>query len=199
VRSDLSPLACAPAGRLGRAPAELTPLHGQVTSPETTAINRITLQHPVPAGLLTRIGDITVSFALLENAIQTLVGSLVKEHQRISQIITAELAFRNLRALAVSLYRERHGEDADFEVLRALMRRAGYLEEQRNQITHSIWAAGDSADTVTRIKTTAKEQRGLHFDWTRVGEEDLAAVAEAMKLLAGEIQAFWIHQREAGK
>src|SRR5262245_40400051 len=121
------------------------------------------LQHPVPATLLVHIGDITVSFALLESEIQTLIGSFLQEHQRIGQIIKAELAFKNLRALAISLYRERHGEDAGFGALRKLMKRAAAAEEKRNQITHSLWAAGDTKDTITRIKTTAKENRGMHF------------------------------------
>jgi hypothetical protein len=76
-------------------------------------LGEMALQHPVPVQLLARIGDITVSFALLESTIQTLAGSQLQEHQRIGQIITAELSFRNLRALVTSLYRERHGEDAD--------------------------------------------------------------------------------------
>ncbi len=106
------------------------------------------LQHPVPEKFLVHIGDITVSFALLESTIQSLIGSFIAEHQRIGQIITTELAFRNLRALTISLYKERHGEDTDFGILRELMKRAADLEEKRNQITHSVWGAGDTADTV---------------------------------------------------
>ena len=69
------------------------------------------LQHPVPPKLLTNIGDITVSFSLLENVLQMLVGALLREHQRIGQIITAQLAFKSLRALVDSLYKEKYGED----------------------------------------------------------------------------------------
>lgn len=157
------------------------------------------IQHPVPKRLLVHIGDITVSFALLENSIQMLIGSLIAEHQRIGQIITAELAFRSLRALAINLYKERHGEDSDFTALRELMRRAAELEDRRNQITHSLWSAGNTADTITRIKTSAKEKHGIRFHLEQVGEADLADVANDMKLLAGEIQGFWIKLLESGK
>ncbi len=156
-------------------------------------------QHVVPDALLTRIGDITVSFTLLENEVQSVAGSLIREHQRIGQIITAELPFRNLRALVLALYRERHGEDDDFAVLRELMKRAADIEAQRNQITHSLWAAGGTAETVTRIKTTAKERHGIHFDFTQVSAQDLAAVADQMKQLAAEIQRFLMHLLEVGK
>ena len=157
------------------------------------------VQHPVSDKLLVHIGDITVSFALLESTIQMLIGSLIAEHQRVGQIITAELAFRNLRALAVSLYKERHGEDSDFAVLRDLMHRAAELEDIRNQITHSVWAAGNTPDTITRVKITAKEKHGIRFHFEHVGESDLTEVTRSLKLLAGETLAFLTRLIETGK
>ena len=129
------------------------------------------LQHPVPENHLKAIGDITVSFALLEFQIQNLIGSLIYEHQRIGQIITAELSFKNLRALLISLYLERHGEDEDFNNLRDFMKRAGQAEEKRNQIIHSVWAAGKDKDHITRFKTTAKEKHGIRFKFEEVSAD----------------------------
>jgi hypothetical protein len=79
------------------------------------------------------------------------------------------------------------------------MKRAAQLEEKRNQITHSIWGAGESAQTVTRIKTTAKERRGIQFDFQQVGAEDLGAVADEIKTLAEDVQRFWIGLISADK
>lgn len=148
------------------------------------------VQHPVPDEHLRNIGDITVSFAMLESSIQMLVGALIMEHQRIGQIITAELSFSSLRALAISLYIERHGEDEDFNTLRGLIKRASKIEERRNQITHSIWGAGKDKDHITRIKTTAKEKHGLRVRFENVSSDDLAEVAHEIKQLAGEIVGF---------
>lgn len=156
-------------------------------------------QHPVPERLLIHIGDITVSFAVLENAIQMLIGSFIAEHQRIGQIITAELAFKSLRALAISLYKERHGEDDDFKLLQELMTRAASLESIRNQITHSLWAAGNSPDTITRIKLTAKERHGIRFQSEGVDEKYLSEIARDLKVLAGDVLSFYIRLIEAGK
>jgi hypothetical protein len=157
------------------------------------------LRHPVPETHLKCIGDITVSFALLESVIQILVGSLIKEHQRIGQIITAELSFKNLRALLISLYLERHGEDEDFNKLRELMKRAAEIEAKRNQITHSIWGAGKDADTITRIKTTAKERHGIRFQFEGVTSEALGIVANEIRQLADDIQRFYIDLLNQGK
>jgi len=157
------------------------------------------LKHPVPSQLLEHIGDITVSFAMLEGVIQGLVGPMINEHQRVGQIITAELSFKNLRALAISLYLERHGEDDDFGDLRELMKRAGQTEQARNRITHSVWAAGKTPDTITRVKTTAKEKHGVQFKFEQLGASDLAEVAEEARALAFDIQKFMIKLIDEGK
>jgi hypothetical protein len=157
------------------------------------------LKHPVPTDHMTHIGDITVSFALLESTIQSFVGSLIREHQRIGQIITAELSFSNLRALLISLYLERHGEDEDSKILRSHIKHAAELEGKRNQITHSIWGAGKDADHITRIKTTAKEKHGIRFHFEDVSAEALKAVADDIKNLAEDFQRFQFDLLKKGK
>jgi len=153
------------------------------------------LQHPVPEPLLIHIGDVTVSFALLENQIQSLIWSLLSD-QRTGQIVTAELSFRNLRGLLVSLYLERFGNNnSDYDAFRELNKRAGNLEAQRNIVTHSLWVAGKTANVVTRVKTTAKEKHGLKFDWETVDEERLKKLAEEIKVLASDFQIFELKLR----
>jgi hypothetical protein len=157
------------------------------------------LQHPVPNSLLVSIGDMTVSFAMLESTIQSFTWSLIREHQRIGQIITSELSFRNLRALLISLYVERHGKDSDYDILRALMIRSGQLEEERNKVTHSVWGVGNSPNTITRIKITAREKHGFKADFEQYDEECLRDVSDRIKTLAAELQRFHIDLLERGK
>lgn len=157
------------------------------------------LEHPVPDPILTKIGDIAVSFAFLEDQIEVLAWSQINEHQRAGQVITVELSFRSLRALVLSLYRERRGDDEDFIVLRDLMVRAADLEDRRNQIFHSLWAAGGSADSVTRFKSSSKEKHGITFQSEQVDAAILADVGTQIKTLAHEIQGFWLHLLETGK
>ena len=158
------------------------------------------LHHAVPEQHLKSIGDITVSFAMLESQIQTLVWSMLNERQRIGQIVTAELSFKNLRALMVSLYIERHGkDDDDYEQLKELMNKAGQIEEKRNQITHSIWGAGKNVDSIIRIKTTAKEKHGIRFQFQDVLSGDLAEFAREIKVLAHDILKFLFHLVKNGK
>jgi len=157
------------------------------------------LKHPVPTAHLTHIGDITVSFALLESTIQLFVGSLIREHQRIGRIITAELSFRNLRALLISLYLERHGDDDDYKILNSLIRRAAKLENDRNLIIHSTWGAGKDANHITRIKTTAKVKHGIKSQFINVSVDSLKATAEELRNLADKIMRFQDVLLEKGK
>lgn len=162
------------------------------------------MQHPVPDEHLKHIGDITVSFALLESQIKTLIGSLIAEHQRIGQIITAQLSFKNLLDLVISLYLERHGEDDDYLKLKLLMNKAGNIEENgegvsRNKIIHSIWAAGRDKDHITRIKTTARQKNGLKFQFEELSAQELAAFAKETRNLADEISRFYLKLIENNK
>jgi hypothetical protein len=147
-------------------------------------------QHPVPVVLLTHIGDITVSFALLEGQIQFLVAGLIGRPQRVGQILGSYLSFSNLRAAAISLYLDRHGEDADFATLKDLMVRSGKIEEERNRITHSMWGAGGTPSTAARLKITARESRGFHFESDLYDETRLASFASEVKKAASDIMRF---------
>ena len=157
------------------------------------------IEHPVPKEHLRYIGDMTVSFALLEAAIQSLAHFLIADGQRIGQIITAELSFKNLKALVISLYRERYGEDADYSTLKDLMNRVSNLEYKRNEITHSIWGVGRVPNSILRIKTTSKEKNGLQFKFEDYQVNQLAEIVSDIKKLADEIQLFWIHLLDNGE
>ncbi len=157
------------------------------------------LQHPVPDEHLKHIGDMTVSFAMLESVIRFFTWMLFNDNQRVGQIVTAELSFSRLRALLISLYLERFGDDDDFITLRSLLQRAAVAEEKRNQITHSMWGAGGDADTITRIKTTAKEKDGIKFHHEKFSSGDLSNFVAEIKALALEIQDFSISLTEQGK
>jgi hypothetical protein len=156
------------------------------------------LKHPAPKEHLQHIGDITVSFAVLESSIQFFASSLIHE-ANIANIIMAELAFKNLRALVISLYLERHGRDDDFVTLRGYMNRAARVEEKRNQIIHSVWGAGKNANTITRVKATAKEKHGLRFQFEDVTAESLQDFANDIKALAEDIGDFNWALAEKGK
>ncbi len=140
-----------------------------------------------------------VSFAMLEMQIQSLLGALIRDHQRVGQIVSSQLSFAKLRATVITLYLDRHGEDDDFKGLRALMNRAGKVEEERNRLTHSIWGAGDTTDSITQMKLTCRETRGYHFESAQWDEAKFIALNDSIKELAGAFQQFYSGLLHNGK
>jgi hypothetical protein len=141
----------------------------------------------------------TVSFALLELQIQTLLSSLIREHQRVGQIIATQLSFARLRATVVGLYAERHGEDDDFQILKQLLNEANEIEQERNRITHSIWGAASSPDHITRIKLTCRERRGFQVQSEEYNEARFVDFNNRIKKLSGALRDLCINLLERGK
>ncbi len=140
-----------------------------------------------PEQYLTCIGDITVSFSLLELSIQDLIGSLINESSAIGKIVTSELSFKNLRALAISLYIEKHGKDKDYVKLKSLMKKASEVEKIRNNIIHSIWVTSEIRNYIVKIKTISKEKQGLHTQLEKLPIKYLSDVVQKIKKCAAEI------------
>lgn len=155
------------------------------------AKNERMTRHTVPAPILKQIGDVTVSFEMLQGAIRQLITLFIAEDHRIAQIVTAEMSSKNCRSLLRSLYQERCGEDAGFKELCRLNKSARDLEERRNQIIHSRFAGGSpSCDTITRIKTTAKERQGLRHQVETIDVAAIKSIADDMKRLHSEYMQF---------
>jgi len=150
------------------------------------------LQHNVPDEYLKNIGDMTVSFSLLEINIQIVIWLLLDSDQRVGQIITAEISFKNSNALLSSLYLERYGKDNDYNKLQELLKRTKKIEERRNQIVHSYWSVSGDPSAILRIKTTAKEKYGIKFSRERITTADLSTFAINIKKLAYDFQTFMI-------
>ena len=147
------------------------------------------LLHPVPDSVLARIGDVTVSFALLESQLEMLAGSLLGLQQPVTRAITADLNAPALRDLILSVYRESRGEDDDFADLAALVSRAKGATTERNKIVHALWAAGRDADSVTQIGTTAKGGK-LNTAFDEKTADAIAKVALDIRSVAEDVQTF---------
>jgi hypothetical protein len=154
------------------------------------------MQHQVGPEHLEAIGDITVSFAMLESVLQGLVHTLLGTRLAIAQTVTAEISFKGLRALAASLWIERYGKAQALTVdFLKLMTRIRAVEEKRNQVTHSLWAANEEG-LVLRIKRTAKETRGLELKYDQVAPADLAKIAGEIKRVASEVQSLHLGMKK---
>jgi len=153
----------------------------------------------VPEPVLAAVGDLTISFANLEMHVELVVWSLVSSNTRIGQAITSELGFSRLPVIALSIYRELHGEDEDFMQLQELMKQSLSMAEERNSLIHSVWGVGDSEDSAIRAKVTAKLKHGVRFDSHPVDVAEVRAAAERMRVISGQILLFVSRLMRTGK
>jgi len=147
---------------------------------------------PPTADHLTAMGRITANFAELETMVSFFVWSLIGPDQRLGQIITAGLSFRKLLDLLSNLYRHRHNDSPLIEELNGLIAEAAQAEDKRNLITHSYWAAGDTDETTTRVKVTARRYRGLKHQFEQMSVEDLDAIADLIAEARNHISQFMV-------
>lgn len=145
---------------------------------------------------LRSLGKITANFALLEALVSLCIWTLIGGEQRLGQITTAELSFSQKVTLLSSLYRYRVNSAEESTELKGLLSRIAQAEEKRNAITHSVWAAGRTKETVTRIKTTAKRSTGLKFHFQQMSVQDLDEFADFIAEVAYDVQTFTIRMHD---
>lgn len=149
------------------------------------------LQHNVPDEMLAAIGDMTVSFSLVEQMMAHFCDGFVQGPQRTSQMAFTLLSFRNLRTLAGALYREIFEEDDGFKTLKLILTRAARLEETRNRLIHSEWIGQlEASSSALREKSVCRETRGFTKDRESVQASSLRETALEMRLLARELLSF---------
>jgi len=130
------------------------------TLPRDQARNAATL----PDGHLKLIGRIVVDFASLEGAVALTIWSMIHLDSSRGHIVTAELSFKNMLALASSLFLHQSKDTVAIDGMKALIKRTIQVEEKRNLLVHSSWGMQvrrDGRQAVIRMKTTAKLSKGF--------------------------------------
>jgi hypothetical protein len=153
--------------------------------------------------VLAEIGKIVVTHSLIEASLANIIGSIVSLRSRheLGQIVTAELSFRQrvgtLRSLITFCLGEDHETVLDFDRIKKLLYSA---DAQRNLIAHSLWGSPDESDphTVLRIKTTAKEKRGLRTEFVTLSLEDLHKITDEIGNCYGQLCLFELQFQKGG-
>ena len=160
------------------------------------------IRHPISEDTLAAIGDIHVSFALLEMLMKQLGTTLIDDYQDVGQTVFAPLSFKHLIGVLEALYTERNGNDptdSDLVSLKSALKKATKLNEERNKVAHSVWASGPAIDHVTRIKVKAKVNTGLDHSVQTMSRSDLLDLANAMRWCATHFQLILFELIRKGK
>src|SRR5574337_87617 len=147
--------------------------------------------HP---SLLEPIGELTATFALLEEALRTNIKLLMfpfdKLEDLIADVVTAELSFRRRVELLQCLFELRAESQSQKDDLRHLCGQALQLEQRRNAIIHSYWGLDPKTPRTVRLKTTAKAKGVRKHDEELTGI-DVRAIAEALGALVKNLEDFF--------
>lgn len=154
-------------------------------------------------GVLAEIGKITVVFSLIEYSLAEIIGKIVTvggRPRQLGKIVTAELSFRQLVSTLDSLLLFAFGKDnefvAQFARVKPLLSRA---EQEHNVVVHSVWGKqSESADPhlTIRMKTTAKQKKGLREDWVSMDLEHTRRITNVVGNAYGELCIFALHFQE---
>ena len=137
--------------------------------------------------LLAPLGRMTANFAMLEFQVSASIWLLIGGEQRMGQIVTADLSFKQLVNILHALVLYRTGDEPEFVSIAGELRtRLFEAEQQRNILTHSSWAAGYERGQSTRIKQTIRKG-----EWKLSAEQysadDISRVAEDFAVLTSDI------------
>ena len=137
--------------------------------------------------MLSEIGKITVAFSYIEHSLAELIGKIVTVGGRpraLGDILTAELSFKQRIGTLESLLLFALGKEHDFT--KQFLQAKFFLfkaEQERNLVIHSLWGAANEAEDpnkIVRVKTTAKQKRGLRTDYVSMDLNDLKRITEVL-------------------
>lgn len=141
------------------------------------------------------IGNVTAYFALIDSQLSVCIWILIDCEQKMGDIITTDLSFKQKMVLFQELYLYRNDNEEKLEKLGELVRRLSDAEERRNSITHSTWGANKNPKDITRIKTKISKTRkkyksGLKYTFEDMSTKDLEKIVESFGELAYDLSRF---------
>jgi hypothetical protein len=139
---------------------------------------------------LQAIGRICINFSHLESIVESFTWDLIGPDQRLGQILTTERSFRQVRELASCIWLEKFPDPEMRKSFADLLNRIGEIEARRNQIIHSTWYPGESRETITRVKVTAKMNKGYHLVAEQMSVEALNQFAEEIAAANWDVLQF---------
>lgn len=138
------------------------------------------------------LGEVTATFATLEQWLKLLAGLLIsRDDQELGQIVTAQLPFRGLIDLVSSLALYRYGDGPRRREIEAILSAAGQVEQRRNQVTHSDWGPGRTPGKRIRVKQTARKGKGLFLALEDMSAADIRGIASDADVAGLAVAKMW--------
>jgi hypothetical protein len=142
------------------------------------------------------LGLVCIEFQILETVLRAGIAELAsKDDQVLGTLIAAELSFRNLIDLLYAIFEYEWEGCARPKELKSILQRCLVAEAKRNQLIHSSWYQPTTKRGVTRIKFTARNQRGLRVQHETVTPADMEKIAEELRTCRKELALYLVGSR----
>ncbi len=131
--------------------------------------------------IITALGRVVVNFASLEFTLGTAIILLLNIDQKVGQILVSKLPFKGRIDVFDALVRYQKPNMASGAQHVDIITNLGQLEDRRNQIVHSAWAAAKQPTELTRVKVNVRRKRGLSFTFEPYDETKVLELAQEIK------------------
>jgi hypothetical protein len=145
-----------------------------------------------------QLGRVAVNFQHVEMSLAFLTWALIPVPQDRRAIITSQLPFDRLLTVFYLLLKGHIAHNASHVAeLDEISKKASELEQNRNTLMHSVWAAGEAGE-VTRMKWAASRKKGLSVQSPETTAADIQKVADDLRDLSKRLMGFTERLRKKG-
>lgn len=147
-------------------------------------------EHTVSETMLKLVGDLLVSFGIVQNQIFHFITALLTRRDAIRNVVIDTIPFLSFRrqcALLNDLVRAHLGDDPIVEETKVMMEKAMELRVLRSRLINSLWL--DSNRKNTSNLSPLKRERPHDGSYIEISEEELAVAVAATKDLKSDLKA----------
>lgn len=133
------------------------------------------------------VGKLTLNFAHLEFMFSLFAGMHMNSGYPFNELVLSELSFRQLINVTVSLYDLFEPTKDEHIRFKDIVKRAVYLEQQRNIITHSFYGIHEKSKTIVRHKNVTRVKSGYKQQRQEINAENILFIAQDIEALGFDL------------
>lgn len=133
------------------------------------------------------VGKLTLNFAHLEFMFSLFAGMHMNTGYPFNELVLSELSFRQLINVTVGLYDLFEPTKDEHSRFKDIVKRAFYLEQQRNVITHSFYGMHEKSKTIVRHKNVTRAKSGYRQQRQEINANNILFIAQDIEELSFDL------------
>jgi hypothetical protein len=141
------------------------------------------------------IGNFCISFNFLEHSIENFIWRLLGNEQKVGQILTSQLGFSEIMALANALYQHKETQQEKIKAIEQMLKEADGFNKIRNGLMHCLYGVSKEKDGVTTISYRMKFRDGLKVFSVEVlpkNSEEINQTSKCIDILSSKFGRLYV-------